>query len=136
MPRGDKTGPYSAGPMTGRAVGYCAGYSVPGYRNPVRGYGRGFGRGWGRGLGRGRIRGFGKGGYVYPPSTIIQPTFPYAHPPIPQPTTPEHEVAALENYHKELIAEKANLEKEMDYIKARIEEFKAKIENKQPQPEP
>lgn len=37
--------------MTGRASGFCAGYSVPGYMNPVggRGYwgrGRGGGRGW------------------------------------------------------------------------------------------
>jgi hypothetical protein len=42
--------------MTGRAAGYCAGYSVPGYANP--GPGRGFGRGfWGRGRGGGfRLR--------------------------------------------------------------------------------
>ncbi|MDH7598259.1 MAG: DUF5320 domain-containing protein [Sedimentisphaerales bacterium] len=51
MPRGDGTGPFGAGPMTGRAAGYCAGYGVPGYMNhiPGRGLGRGFwgtGRGW------------------------------------------------------------------------------------------
>lgn len=51
MPRGDGTGPAGMGPMTGRAAGFCAGYSVPGYMNPVggRGYwgrGRGGGRGW------------------------------------------------------------------------------------------
>lgn len=40
------------GPMTGRAAGYCAGYGVPGYMNPIPGgglWGRGFrggGRGW------------------------------------------------------------------------------------------
>jgi len=41
------------GPMTGRAAGYCAGYPVPGYMNPMpgRGWGRGFGRGWGYGYG-------------------------------------------------------------------------------------
>lgn len=51
MPRGDRTGPAGMGPMTGRAAGYCAGYDVPGYVNPVpgRGFGLGFGRGWGRG---------------------------------------------------------------------------------------
>jgi hypothetical protein len=38
MPRGDGTGPGGLGPMTGRAAGYCAGYSVPGYR----GYGRAY----------------------------------------------------------------------------------------------
>ena len=31
MPRGDRTGPAGAGPLTGRAAGYCAGYSTPGY---------------------------------------------------------------------------------------------------------
>jgi len=83
MPFGDGTGPAGAGPMTGRAVGFCAGYPVPGYMNPVAGrggfygagygmpygggvdpqlrrgfgFGRGFGRGrgWGRGRGRGRF---------------------------------------------------------------------------------
>ena len=59
MPRGDRTGPWGAGPMTGRGAGYCAGYGAPGYMNPVggRGYGLGFGRGWG-----GR---FGGGGWGY-----------------------------------------------------------------------
>ncbi|MBM3188771.1 MAG: hypothetical protein FJZ90_08635 [Chloroflexi bacterium] len=52
MPRGDRTGPWGMGPMTGRAAGYCAGYGVPGFANPVvwGGMGRGF---WGRGGGRG-----------------------------------------------------------------------------------
>lgn len=53
MPGGDRTGPMGMGPMTGRAAGYCAGYTVPGYMNavPGRGFGMGFGRGggWGRG---------------------------------------------------------------------------------------
>jgi hypothetical protein len=37
MPFGDGTGPAGMGPMTGRAAGFCAGYPVPGYMNPVRG---------------------------------------------------------------------------------------------------
>lgn len=49
MPRGDKTGPQGQGPMTGRAVGPCAGYPSPGYL--VRGRGRRMGRGMGRGFG-------------------------------------------------------------------------------------
>lgn len=52
MPGGDGTGPGGMGPMTGRAAGYCAGYNMPGYANPVGG--RGFGFGGGRGGGRGR----------------------------------------------------------------------------------
>ncbi|SHH82478.1 hypothetical protein SAMN02745135_02295 [Caloranaerobacter azorensis DSM 13643] len=59
MPRGDRTGPMGAGPMTGRKMGYCAGYDVPGYMNA--GYGRGYGRGFGRGFGRFCRRGFGFG---------------------------------------------------------------------------
>lgn len=38
MPRGDGTGPMGLGPMTGRRMGYCAGYNRPGYM------GVGFGR--------------------------------------------------------------------------------------------
>ncbi|MBP8912835.1 MAG: DUF5320 domain-containing protein, partial [Phycisphaerae bacterium] len=48
MPGGDGTGPVGMGPMTGRGVGYCAGYPTPGYM--IGGVGRGF---WGRGRGRG-----------------------------------------------------------------------------------
>jgi len=44
MPLGDGTGPQGFGPMTGRAAGYCAGYPVPGYMNPIHGLGY-----WGRG---------------------------------------------------------------------------------------
>ena len=65
MPGGDGTGPGGMGPMTGRAAGFCAGYPVPGYMNPVGG--RGYG-GWGRGFrggGFGRGRGFGWAGAGY-----------------------------------------------------------------------
>lgn len=57
MPLGDRTGPLGLGPMTGRGLGYCAGYSHPGYMNPAgRFSGRGMGWrrgwwGWGRGWG-------------------------------------------------------------------------------------
>jgi len=56
MPGGDGTGPGGMGPMTGRAAGYCAGYPVPGFANPIpgRGYGFGFGRGMGFGFRGGR----------------------------------------------------------------------------------
>jgi len=59
MPGGDRTGPVGAGPRTGRAAGYCAGYGMPGYMNPGFGWGRGFG--FGGGFGRGRGMGFGRG---------------------------------------------------------------------------
>jgi len=49
-------GPMGQGPMTGRAAGYCAGYAVPGFMNPVSAGGFRGGRGWGGGGG-------GRGGW-------------------------------------------------------------------------
>jgi len=50
------------GPMTGRAAGYCAGYNVPGFANPIPGRGYGFAYGRGLGLGFRGGRGSGRGG--------------------------------------------------------------------------
>ncbi|MBN2307523.1 MAG: DUF5320 domain-containing protein [Candidatus Hydrogenedentes bacterium] len=55
MPGGDGTGPGGMGPMTGRAAGYCAGFGMPGFANPMAGGGY-----WGRGRGGG---GWGGGGW-------------------------------------------------------------------------
>ena len=126
MPRGDRTGPEGAGPMTGRGAGYCAGYSVPGYMNPVEGYGRGWGRGRGRGFGRGWRRGYGRGRFVYP-APAVQPIPVPVSQPIQQGQSPEQEIAALENYQKNLEAEKADLDQEMGGVKARIEDLKDKL---------
>ncbi len=95
MPFGNGTGPAGMGPMTGRSAGFCAGYQMPGYMNPVAGragfygagmlavrpYGAGYGMplgdrsnpwlrrgfGFGRGYGRswGRGRGRGRFGYLW-----------------------------------------------------------------------
>jgi len=55
MPRGDGTGPAGMGSMTGRAAGYCAGYTVPGFANPSGGRFAGAGRSFFNGrAGRGR----------------------------------------------------------------------------------
>ena len=53
MPRGDRTGPEGRGPLTGRAGGFCAGYTQPGYTNPWPRGGWGSGAGLSRGAGRG-----------------------------------------------------------------------------------
>ena len=63
MPRGDRTGPQGMGPRTGRGMGFCSGFDVPGFMNPRPGAGAGslFG---GLGLARGRGRampGYGMG---------------------------------------------------------------------------
>ncbi len=103
MPRGDGTGPAGLGPMTGRAAGYCAGYSVPGFANPIFG-GGGFGRGYGRfGGGRGGGRGFrnmyyatglpGAAGYNM---GIYNPNLAYAPPAM----TASQEAEALKNQGK------------------------------------
>ncbi len=56
MPGGDRTGPAGMGPMTGRAMGDCAGYAgAVGGRGPM---GRGPGHGWRRmGAGSGAFGG-------------------------------------------------------------------------------
>lgn len=50
MPRGDRTGPFGAGPMSGRRAGFCSGFPVAGFMNSPFGFGgfgfRGRGRGW------------------------------------------------------------------------------------------
>ena len=80
MPGGNGTGPAGMGPMTGRGAGFCAGYAVPGYANPVggRGYGMGFGGGRGMGRGRGFGRGFGLGrvGYGAPAWAGVADPYP------------------------------------------------------------
>ena len=85
MPFGDRTGPMGQGPMTGRGMGFCAGFVRPGFASSVPvypqayahgpvtrvwpgwGYGYGFGRGFGRGFGPGFGRGWRRRGfYGYP----------------------------------------------------------------------
>ena len=88
MPGGDGTGPAGMGPMTGRAAGYCAGYPVAGYMNPVGGRGL---WGWGRGRGGGRGRrnwfhatgltGWQRAAMGYPGfGAVAAPAVPYAAP--------------------------------------------------------
>jgi len=58
MPRGDRTGPRSEGPMTGRGFGSCTGSDRAGYNSGNQGSGRGRGffssRGSGQQLGNRR----------------------------------------------------------------------------------
>ena len=91
MPRGDGTGPAGLGPKTGRAAGYCAGYPVPGYMNPVPGrgfWGRGGGRGWRHWFYATGLPGWLRAGIGYPASGIWP--MPYGYEP-----TPKEEIAIL-----------------------------------------
>jgi len=115
MPGRDGTGPAGMGPMTGRAAGFCAGYPVPGYANPVggRGYwGRGRGRGGGRGRGFGRGFGWARAGAGSPAGSGVVPYFT----PGTTQVTPQQELEGLKQqaeYFKD----------ELDEINKRIEQL-------------
>ena len=129
MPRGDSTGPAGIGPMTGRAAGYCAGYSVPGFANPIGGRYAGIGRGAFGARGRGRgyrnwynatgLPGWDRynvgmpawGGGASTPSM-----YPYAGP-YPGP-------AVAPDQEKEMLKEQADLLKQqLEDIQIRVEEL-------------
>ncbi|MBN2181162.1 MAG: DUF5320 domain-containing protein [Sedimentisphaerales bacterium] len=97
MPRGNGTGPAGMGPMTGRAAGYCAGYQMPGFMNPIGGRGGFWGRGrgfWGRGGGRGwRNRYYATG----VPGWAVAPYGNPAWGPVAGNITPEQELAGLKD---------------------------------------
>jgi len=78
MPGGDKTGPMGQGPMTGRRMGICTGFSRPGIN---RFFGGGFGRG--RGVGNRRY-------------------FPYSSEPSPVSFSAEEEAGILRTQAEEL----------------------------------
>jgi hypothetical protein len=123
MPRGDRTGPAGMGPMTGRGMGYCAGYSAPGYATPAPGFGLGWGRGrgwWGSG-GRGWRHGY----YATPPGGTYagQPRWArYGYPPFwgyapyPQPPSAEEETEFLKNQAEAL-------RRELEAITQRLEDI-------------
>ena len=97
MPGGDGTGPAGMGPMTGRAAGFCAGYPVPGYANPVGGCGMGMGWGRGRGMGRGRGFGWGRAGYGFPAYGAAVNPYAYSSVPFTPTLTVEQEVEGLKH---------------------------------------
>ena len=127
MPRGDGTGPAGMGSMTGRAAGYCSGYSVPGFANPIGGRYSGIGRGafGGRGS-RGRgyrnwyqatgLPGWNRYNTGMPAwgGISAQPVYPYADPYTGPAVTPDQE--------KEMLKEQADL------LKQRLEDMQARVE--------
>jgi hypothetical protein len=81
---------------------------MPGYSNPVYGYGRGFGRGFGRGRGRGFGQGFNRWGWNTPAAYGYGlPT--YQSMPYPQ-VSPEQEKQMLQNEAQQLKDALTNLE--------------------------
>ena len=119
MTGGDRTGPMGMGPMTGRAAGYCAGYNVPGYMNPIPGRGGfGYGRGFGRGHGRGR--GFGRGfGWRWAVSPYYGYGAPYVNPYAASPAISAQDEA------KALKEEAHALQEEIAAINQRVKELES-----------
>jgi hypothetical protein len=125
---GDGTGPMGHGPRTGRGMGYCAGYPVPGFANSGFGYGRGIRRFWGRGCGRGFRRwwGFAPVTPRYPARTWV----PVGTPPQPY-VTKEQEIQMLEDEAKAIEQEQEALKQELEEIRKRIAELKNEKEKKE-----
>ena len=104
MPRGDRTGPDGMGQMTGRGMGYCAGYDSPGFTKGIPRGGAGHGRGFRGGLGYNQ-RGFYPGQY---------PTYPqpgnYSN--VSEKTLIENEIKVIEEQLQALGTRLAELSKE------------------------
>ena len=102
--------------MTGRGVGYCGGFSAPGWANAMPG--RGFGMGWGRGRGwRHQYYATGVPGWArfgYMPAWGTPPAAPYG--PYAAPPAPEQETEFLKSQAE-------MLKKELDAISQRIAEL-------------
>ena len=129
MPRGDGTGPAGQGPMTGRGLGYCAGYSTPGYtKGPGlgRGWGRGFGYGRGLGWGRGGGRGWGFWGAGYTPYIAASPVYNPLVPGAALNISPENQLAMLKQEKEYLESEMKGITKAMEDINKRISELETK----------
>lgn len=130
MPGGDRTGPTGAGPMTGRAAGYCAGYPVPGYMNSVGGRGF-FGRGMGRGGGRGfrhwcyatGLPGWARTGYGMPAWGDTVNPYAYGGVQVTPTILPQQELDALKGQAE-------YLEDTLDGVKKRIEEIESQKSSK------
>lgn len=123
MPAGDRTGPMGAGPMTGRGMGICAGYGVPGYMNS--GFGRGFGGGRGRGFGMGgggygwrhRYYATGRPGWVR--------DYSYHR----YPVNPDYEAESLLNADDEIVylkQESKRFERILKDVNKRLDELQSK----------
>jgi hypothetical protein len=105
MPRGDRTGPRGAGPGSGRGQGYCQGNDAPGFVDPAFGRGRGWRRNWGSGFGwRHCIFSSGRKGGYYPGVDALNK---------------EEALQALK-------AEADWLERDLDAVRARIQELETK----------
>lgn len=108
MPFGDRTGPAGAGPRSGRGMGYCAGFGVPGFANrPGWGF-WGRGRGWRHWFYATGLTGWQRAAMGWPGWGCWPPA-----------VAPEDELESLKN-------QAGFLERALENIRKRIEELSAK----------
>lgn len=120
MPFGDGTGPAGTGSMTGRGLGYCAGFGAPGYMNP------GFGRGWwGGGGGRGWRRGYwatGLPGWARGGGWPMVAGYPV---PLGQGVAPYGQGVGAEQERQMLQAQARDMQQALEQINKRLSELEA-----------
>ena len=116
MPKGNRTGPTGTGARSGRGAGFCAGFDMPGYANPMMAAGAGAGmrrrqEGWGGPLAGGR-------GWRHRSFATGRPDHLYfdSHPAAARSYNPEWEMESLRNRSRMLQAE-------LDTISKRLEEL-------------
>lgn len=105
MPWGDGTGPMGDGPMTGRRLGYCAGFGARGYATGGRGRGLGGGRGR-----RHRYYATGMPGWARADFVPAAPVVP----PVQSVVAPRQENASV-------------LKAQVDYLEAALEETRTRL---------
>ena len=119
MPGGDRTGSMGQGPRTGRGLGYCSGFDLPGFtRGTGNGMGRGFGSGrgmrYGRGMGGGRGLGRGRGIGAFNAGPV--PDYPWM-----QPMSKEDEIEHLKSQADALTRSQKNIEKRLGELEKETE---------------
>ncbi|MFC1601012.1 DUF5320 domain-containing protein [Candidatus Sumerlaeota bacterium] len=129
MPGGDNTGPTGQGPMTGRAAGFCAGYSVPGFQNPVMGRGgfAGRDRGFHAGRGGGGRRGW-RNQFYATGLTGWQRAAPGGPVVAPEAFAPSAPAVTKEQELNMLKSQAEHFEGMLAGIKSRLEELEAQAE--------
>jgi hypothetical protein len=125
MPAGDGTGPRGMGSRTGRGAGYCSGYGMPGYANPISGRGYGLGRGFGMGRGGG----WGRRNWYYAtgvPGWARYPAAPaWGTPPV-APYGPYAAAPSVEQETEVLRNQAEWLKDQLEAITKRLEEIESK----------
>lgn len=114
MPAGDGSGPRGEGPLTGRAMGRCAGYPAGGYAT-TQGRGGGYGF-FGRRGGRGGYGFYGRGGGRGFRNRYYEPAFRENYP-----------VDNSYLYNREQPSETESLKNQVQFVADTIEQIASRV---------